>query len=345
MWTIKDIMTLITHSATAVAHEAWQACSVQSEKNGNPSMHDDPPAILPAISAEHIEQWISSSAPFTHSVNNDATKSVQAWSPQLFCQSTLTSGHLLIDLFGLPKHLCSAIMLHYRLLKAQSPAISAHFVVPSIKHTYQSGLLKPAGWMMQTIQHFKRRRRKAVVIYNLPVVQRRDAVAIPDAGLSSLFKVCLAGTPARALVDTGADVSFMDSTFAKRSGFAISTCSNPPSIQVANGQHLQTTGHVSVPMRLPDFTGKFNALVTDLSHLSCDIILGDAWLKTQKGCINYGPEGVVSLAIKKGSTKVVLKSLHSATQSCAINVVDSIRSLIVAIQGVRGRREYRYEEV
>ena len=292
------------------------------------SVHDSPTAILPAIPAEHVKQWVSASAPFTHTVNTDSVSLVPQWTFQQFCQSALTAGHILIDLFGLSKPLCEALMLHYKLLKAQSPALSAHFVVPSVKHTYQSGLIKPAGLMMQTVQQFKRGRRKAVVIYNPPVVQRRDAMGNSAAGLSSLFKVCLAGTPARALVDTGAEISFMNSAFAKRAGFSIKASSSPPSIQVANGQHLHTSGHVTVPMRLPGFTGKFDALVADLSHLPCDILLGDAWLRSQKGCLTFGPEGVASLAISKGSTKVILKPMtSSAISTLQLNALQMRRQL------------------
>ena len=91
-----------------------------------------------------------------------------------FCNGNTTSGHLLFDLFGLSKAHCQAIMVHYKLLKFQHPTLSAHFIVPSAKHTYQHALLKPAGLMMQTCQQFHRGRRRACVLYNPPIVQRHD---------------------------------------------------------------------------------------------------------------------------------------------------------------------------
>ena len=211
------------------------------------SVHDCPAAVLPSIPADFISQWVADSADFSHVVNADIEGSGLKWSVQQFCNSTLSAGHLLIDLFGVPTAQCAAIMLHYKLLKANNPTLSAHIVAPSVKRTYNAGFLKPAGMMIQTVQQFKRGRRKAVVVYNPPVVQRRDAIIAPSAGLSSLVQVCLAGTPARALVDTGAEVSFMDSNFAKRSGFSIQATVQPPSIQLANGQQLPITGHVSLP--------------------------------------------------------------------------------------------------
>ena len=282
-------------------------------KLGSLSVHDTVSVPLPSIPAEIISSWVADSSDISHIVNSDLESPALHWTYQQFCNSTLTAGHLLIDLFGLSKPQSEAVMLHYKLLKMQNPVLSAHVIAPSVKRTYQSGVLKPAGLMMQTIQQFKRGRRSAVVVYNPPVIQRRDIGIDSPAGLSSVFQVCLAGTPARALVDTGAETSFMDASFAKRAGFSIMASSTPPSVQLANGQQLPTSGHVSIPMRLPGFTGKFKALVADLSHLPCDVLLGDAWLRLNKACMTFGPAGIVSLAIKKGSTKVVLKPIKSAS--------------------------------
>ena len=143
------------------------------------SVHDYPAAVLPSIPADFISQWVADSADFSHFVNGDIEGSGLKWSVQQFCNSTISAGHLLIDLFGVPSAQCSAIMLHYKLLKANNPTLSAHIVAPSVKHTYNAGFLKPAGMMMQTVQQFKRGRRRAVVVYNPPVLQRRDAVACP----------------------------------------------------------------------------------------------------------------------------------------------------------------------
>lgn len=146
------------------------------------------PVCLPNLSLGCLERWSANSSPFTHVVNTNCDISALCLTHQQFCTSSLTSGHLLVDLLGLSRDICQAVMLHYKLLKSQSPALSAHFVVPSTKRTYSSGLLKPAGLMMQTIQQVKRGRRKAVVIFNPPIIQRKDIPVDPPAGLSSLFK-------------------------------------------------------------------------------------------------------------------------------------------------------------
>ena len=91
--------------------------------------------------------------------------------------------------------------------------------------------------------------------------------------------------------------------------FSIQATVQPPSIQLANGQQLPTTGHVSLPMRFPGFTGQFKALVADLSHLPCDILIGDTWLRSQKACLTFGSNGLVSLKISKGSQQTVLKPI------------------------------------
>ena len=269
-------------------------------------------SVLPSLSAQQTFTWQEQTSDFTHVVNTLITESsAVSLTHQAFCASTLNSGHFLIDLFGLSNAHCQAVMMHYKLLKLQTPSISAHFVLPAVKH-FHSAYKKPDGLLMQTIEQFKRGRRKAMLLFNPPVVQRRD---IPSTGLSSVFQVGLAGTPARALVDTGAEISFMDSSFAKRSGFHVVSSPSTPSIQLANGQQLQSTGQVSTSMQLPGYTGAFSALVADLGHLSCDIILGDAWLRLHHGCIKFGPSGAESLAIRKGSKKLLLKPLQQSTAS------------------------------
>ena len=70
---------------------------------------------------------------------------------ETFCKSDPAEGHFLIDLFGLSKPHYQAVMLHYKLLKMQRPAISVHFVVPAVKHVFDKGNFKPAGILMQTM--------------------------------------------------------------------------------------------------------------------------------------------------------------------------------------------------
>ncbi len=84
---------------------------------------------------------------------------------------------------------------------------------------------------------------------------------------------------------------------------------------MANGQKFKTIGHVSLPMQLPGFVGKLSALVNGLSHLPCDILLGDTWLRCHQACMKYGPEGLVRLAIVKGSKKAVLKPIYKVSSS------------------------------
>ena len=198
--------------------------------------------FLPAVEASLLQAWQDQSTPFSAAVNTSFELPVPMMSQTAFCNSTLESGHLLIDLFGLSKAHCQAVMVHYKLLKLQSPALSAHFLVPSAKHTYQLEVFKPEGILMQTCQQFTRGRRKAVLLYNPPVVQRKDITMSDSTGLSAVFQVCLAGVPARALVDTGAKVDFVDSAFAKRTGIRITALSPAsPAVQLADGQQFQTS--------------------------------------------------------------------------------------------------------
>ncbi len=184
---------------------------------------------LPPLTAKQIDQWQVDTSDFTHIVNTSISgSSAVQLSHYSFCSSALTSGHLLVDLFGLSKAQCQAAMMHYKLLKLQAPSISAHFVLPAVKHYYSSELFKPEGILMQTCLQFHRARRKAILLYNPPVVQRRDATS-QASGLSSVFPVSLAGTPSRALVDTGAEANFVDHSYAQRCGFHITSSPVPPS--------------------------------------------------------------------------------------------------------------------
>ena len=117
---------------------------------------------LPPLTAKQIDQWQVDTSDFTHVVNTSilGSSAVQL-SHYSFCSSTLTSGHLLIDLFGLSKAQCQAAMMHYKLLKLQAPSISAHLVLPAVTHYYSSELFKPEGILMQTCLQFHRARRKA----------------------------------------------------------------------------------------------------------------------------------------------------------------------------------------
>ena len=108
--------------------------------------------FLPTVESRLLQAWQDQSTLFSAAVNASFELPVPMMSQTAFCNSTLESGHLLIDLFGLSKAHCQAVMVQYKLLKLQSPALSAHFLVPSAKHTYQLAVFKPEGILMQTRQ-------------------------------------------------------------------------------------------------------------------------------------------------------------------------------------------------
>ena len=94
---------------------------------------------IPALSDDLLVQLQADFGNFTHAVNTNALESSAVpLTHQAFCASAMTCGHLLIDLFGLNKAHCQAVMTHYKLLKLQHPNISAHFVCPAVKHFYSA---------------------------------------------------------------------------------------------------------------------------------------------------------------------------------------------------------------
>ena len=229
---------LYQHLSALSQHPVTDKQSAGFSKLVSDSVHSASADVsLPAISSEQLELWQGQTSAFTLSVNT-TLPAVPCLSHSSFCNSALDRGHLLIDLFGLSRSHCQSIMVHYKLLKRQAPTLSAHFLIPSAKHTWQPGVYKPPGLMMQTCQQFTRGRKSAVLLYNPPLVQRHAASLNNDSsGLTAVFQVCLAGMPARVLVDTGAEVSFVDTSFAKRIGLHISPpLQDSPSIQLANGE-------------------------------------------------------------------------------------------------------------
>ena len=274
---------------------------------------------LPAVEHSLLQSWQDQTSPFTAAVNTSFDLPIPVLSQTSFCNSTIDSGHLLIDLFGLSSAHRQAVIVHYRLLKLQNPALSAHILAPSAKRT-KLDVIKPEGLLMQTCQQFKRGRRKAILLYNPPVVQRRDTVMSEPTGLSSVFKVCIAGVPARALVDTGSEVNFVDSAFAMRTGLQIASASpDTPAVQLADGQQFQTSGQVTAPMRLLQCRSHLHALASDLSHLPCDIILGEAWLRLHTAAVTFGQTGAKSLIFSKGNKKFTLPAMQQ--EACNLNCI------------------------
>lgn len=268
---------------------------------------------LPAISKALIAQWESDSSPFVAGVNTGDSISAPVMSFGTFCEAAPETGHFLIDLFGLSKHEYQAVMLHYKLLKSQHPTISAHFVVPAVRHKFDRNAFKPTGLIMHTCQQFSRNRRKAYVLYNPPVLQRADIADAQSPGLTAVFQVCLAGVQARLLVDSGAEANFIDGNFANRTGIRLQPSVFSPTISLANGSSMPTTGQVSLPLAIKQHRSDFHAYSADLSTLPCDILVGEPWLRRNKACLSYGPIGATALQIKKGKFNISLRPIPVAS--------------------------------
>ena len=123
-------------------------------------------------------------------------------------------------------------------------------------------------------------------------------------------------------MDTGAEVDFVDTAFAERTGISTTALSPAsPAVQLADGQQFHSSGHVSAPMQLLTCKDHLHALAADLTHLPCDILLSDAWMRSHAASVAYGVEGAQSLHISKGVKKynqvhadTVVQHHHNSTE-------------------------------
>ena len=281
-------------------------------------------SVLPAIPEALFVQWQQDSSPFSAAVNTALPGSGQSMSYDVFCQSDPNSGHFLIDMFGLTKQHCQAVMMHYKLLKLQRPNISAHFIVPAARHIFDRTTFKPSGLLMQTCQQFCRGRRKAFALFNPPTVMRAD-VSDEGAGLTSVFQVCLAGVQARLLVDTGAEANFVDSSFAKRVGLHLNSSVSTPTIQLANGSNMEASGQALASLAIQQYRADVHVYAADLSSLPCDILVGEPWLRKHKASIQYGPSGATALCITKGRKKLSVPPIPARSSGPSSVQINAIR--------------------
>ena len=62
-----------------------------------------------------------------------------------------------------------------------------------------------------------------------------------------------------------------------------------------------------------------HALAADLSHLPCDILLSEGWMRSHAGSITFDAEGAESLVFSKGNKHYTLKPMQN--QACHINTI------------------------
>ena len=171
------------------------------------------------------------------------------------------------------------------------------------------------------------------MLYNPPMVMRNSIASDDNAGLTAIFQVQLAGTQARLLVDTGAKASFVDLAFAHRVGLHLhSSVSTPttPTIQLANGSTMPSTGQVLAPLAIQQFRSDLHAYAADLSTLPCDILVGEPWLRQNKASICYGPLGATALHVKKGVRKISLPPIPvepTGPNTVQVNAIQMKRQL------------------
>ena len=127
------------------------------------------------------------------------------------------------------------------------------------------------------------------------------------AGLSLLFDAQLAGRRSRTvLVDTGASHNFISMVFAKLAGLRIQP-SPLHTVGMANSASAQIKGMVQVPARMGRYRSVITAHVMDPIIPGVDLILGNAWLTSTAGMVQYSdrPDQPPMLKVKsQGGTRV-----------------------------------------
>jgi hypothetical protein len=92
--------------------------------------------------------------------------------------------------------------------------------------------------------------------------------------LSFVFAAQLAGASCTLLWDSGAKLNFVSTTFVKR--FKLHTTGPDVTVQLANGNSVQTKGHCTVKLSLQNYHSETTFKVLDLAP-GFNAILGDEW--------------------------------------------------------------------
>ena len=140
-----------------------------------------------------------------------------------------------------------------------------------------------------------------------------DAVA-----RNGLFMQCsgfLAGARVQALFDTGAEQSFVSTSFLEKAGLGRKVLGkgSPAVATAANGSAVQIEGEVTCKLNLWGHVSKVRCLVADLG-ISHELILGQPWLQKQQAVLSYGSLQVAVGAIP--SKRVVLQCNSTELRGC-----------------------------
>ena len=241
---------------------------------------------------------------------------------QSFFEQDLVDHHCWINM---PFNMINETLQHYKQCKDKHPdRISAVFCVPkpsSSNPPEWSHLLKGMQLLAvygrgtrlftgpnpddETQRHLLPGIKHEIAIYYDPVrssVTEPRMIAALNNNNSALtirtrhimqVPITLAGIPAVALLDTGAEESdisldgvYISHAFAVRHNLQIKPLQNATGLTAADGQSIQVQGTARVTLKIGRMVNQVHAAVLDMDD-KIDVILGEAWLVKHKALIDY----------------------------------------------------------
>ena len=226
------------------------------------------------------------------------------------------------------------VLTAYLLIKKDCPSVSACFLLPSrrVKEAEWDPLVRsmrmkriakmPAGTCLHLTADGMQQphSQDMCIMYDAPWHQV-DALlkTIQDAvARNGLFMQCsgfLTGARVQALFDTGAEQSFVSTSFLKKAGLGRKVLGkdSPAVATAANGSAVQIEGEVTCKLNIWGHVSKVRCLVADLG-VSHELILGQPWLQKQQAVLSYGSLQVAVGAIP--SKRVVLQCNSTELRGC-----------------------------
>jgi Reverse transcriptase (RNA-dependent DNA polymerase)/RNase H-like domain found in reverse transcriptase/Integrase zinc binding domain/Chromo (CHRromatin Organisation MOdifier) domain/Retroviral aspartyl protease len=112
-------------------------------------------------------------------------------------------------------------------------------------------------------------------------------VASTAQALTFKFLGDVAGCKAHVLLDSGATHNFISSDYAKLHGLRVAAPGQAYTVKLASGDTVALQGQCTFKLQLQSFSGTVTALVMPELLPDTDLILGDAWLRSQNATMCF----------------------------------------------------------
>ncbi len=201
----------------------------------------------------------------------------------------------------------------------KSKPLSAVYLLPSQRDPSWTRLLTGVAQIL-----------RVKISQNVHVHAYHERLFIPDL---TAWSCTLAGLPARALHDGGAQLNLVSERFAARHGLGYPSATIP--ITLGNGQQTYASGEISMQLKLQAWQGCIPVHVMRLPD-QYDLILGDAFIRQTCAITESDEHGLKSMSLKKGEKRV---TVNRAESSARCEVSAPLMSAMQAAKAVRRTRE------